>query len=144
MAIKITTVEPSALDGVIRARADGLYMAMVDAKRLFWRAVEIRNGHVARHSGFFPDVIGWLFTRAGVLPKGRAPKIRNIDRDRWAWARGTVPAPERVPGAQVVPWTEPYHVEEVNGHKSGRGWGRNTLKPGRDDGEKVAADIPAG
>ena len=82
MAIEITTVEPSALDGIIRDGApDGLFMALAFPRRMFWRAADVRDGRSARYSGSFPDVIGWLFTRARVLPGRCRPKVRIVGQD---------------------------------------------------------------
>ena len=79
MAIKITTVEPEGLEGMIAARApEGIFLALTDKKRLLWRACEIRGGRAAAYSGDFPDVIGWLFTRARVLPGRCRPRERIV------------------------------------------------------------------
>lgn len=80
--IKITTVEPSALDGIIRDGApDGLFMALAGPRSMFWEAAEVRAGRVAKIYGDFPAVIGWLFLRARVLPGRCRPKNRIVGQD---------------------------------------------------------------
>lgn len=81
MKIEIRTVDEAALDGIIRAKADGLYMALAFPRRMLWRAADVRDGRSARYSGSFPEVIGWLFTRARVLPGRCRPKNRIVGQD---------------------------------------------------------------
>lgn len=82
MGIEIKTVPAEGLEGMIAARApEGIFLAMTDKKRLLWRACEIRGGRAAAYSGDFPEVIGWIFMRMRVLPRGRRARVRLVGQD---------------------------------------------------------------
>ena len=129
----IWTVDKEAVAGIIETgKPAGLYMcesvafpgATVSAR---WTGVDSRKGRpVVKKHGAFPDVLTWLMTRAGIIPKkGTVLNLIRTGEPEYH-AHGESRTEIRIEGAAVREWTAPYTVTEITGD----GWGKNTIKPG--------------
>lgn len=124
----IWTVDKEAVAGIIETgKPAGLYMCESVAFPRIWMGVDSRKGRpVVKKHGAFPDVLTWLMTRAGIIPKKGTVLNRIRTGEPEYHAHGESRTEIRIEGAAVREWTAPYTVTEITGD----GWGKNTIKPG--------------
>lgn len=124
----IWTVDKEAVAGIIETgKPAGLYMCESVAFPRIWTGVDSRKGRpVVKKHGAFPDVLTWLMTRAGIIPKKGTVLNRIRTGEPEYHAHGESRTEIRIEGAAVREWTAPYTVTEITGD----GWGKNTIKPG--------------